>query len=54
VLTDWPDGGFVGIHGTDAPELIPGRVSHGCIRLRNHDILRLAKLMPVGTPLTIK
>ena len=54
VLTDWPDGGFVGIHGTDAPELIPGRVSHGCIRLRNRDILRLAKLMPVGTPLTIE
>jgi L,D-transpeptidase catalytic domain len=54
VLTDWPDGGFVGIHGTDAPELIPGRVSHGCIRLRNRDILRLAQLMPVGTPLTIE
>ena len=54
VLTDWPNGGFVGIHGTDAPELIPGRVSHGCIRLRNRDILRLAQLMPVGTPLTIK
>lgn len=54
VLTDWPAGGFVGIHGTDAPDLIPGRVSHGCIRLRNGDILRLARLMPVGTPLTIK
>lgn len=54
VLTEWPDGGFVGIHGTDEPGLIPGRVSHGCIRLRNRDILRLAKLMPVGTPLTIQ
>ncbi len=53
VLTDWPAGGFVGIHGTDRPDLIPGRVSHGCIRLRNEDILRLAKLMPVGTPITI-
>ncbi len=53
VLTEWPDGGFVGIHGTDEPGLIPGRVSHGCIRLRNRDILRLARLMPVGTPLTI-
>jgi len=53
VLTDWPNGGFVGIHGTDRPELIPGRVSHGCIRLRNRDILRLGRLMPVGTPLTI-
>jgi hypothetical protein len=54
VLTDWLEGGFVGIHGTDAPKLIPGRVSHGCIRLRNRDILRLARLMPVGTPLTIE
>ena len=54
VLTDWPDGGFVGIHGTSEPRLLPGRVSHGCIRLRNDDIRRLAALMPVGTPLTIR
>lgn len=54
VLTDWPADGFVGIHGTDRPDLLPGRVSHGCIRMRNDDILRLAKLMPVGTPLTIR
>jgi L,D-transpeptidase-like protein len=53
-LTDWPAGGFVGIHGTDRPDLVPGRVSHGCIRLRNADIVRLAKLMPVGTPLEIR
>jgi hypothetical protein len=54
VLTDWPAGGYVGIHGTDEPNLIPGRVSHGCIRMRNTDILRLAELMPVGTPLTVR
>jgi hypothetical protein len=53
VLTDWPAGGFVGIHGTDRPDLVPGHVSHGCIRLRNQDILELGRLMPVGTPLTI-
>jgi hypothetical protein len=53
-LTDWPAGGYVGIHGTDQPWLLPGRVSHGCIRMRNADILRLAKLMPVGTPITIR
>jgi hypothetical protein len=52
--TDWPGGGVVGIHGTDRPELLPGRVSHGCIRLRNEDIVRLSELMPVGTPLTIR
>jgi lipoprotein-anchoring transpeptidase ErfK/SrfK len=53
VLTDGPAGGFIGIHGTDQPQLLPGRVSHGCIRLRNSDIRRLAQLMPVGTPVTI-
>jgi hypothetical protein len=54
VLTDWPDGGFVGIHGTAEPQLLPGRISHGCVRMRNPDILRLARLMPVGTPLLIR
>jgi lipoprotein-anchoring transpeptidase ErfK/SrfK len=52
-LTDWPAGGYVGIHGTDRPDLLPGRVSHGCIRLRNDDILALARQMPVGTPVVI-
>jgi lipoprotein-anchoring transpeptidase ErfK/SrfK len=52
-LTDWPGGGYVGIHGTDQPNLIPGAVSHGCIRLRNADIVRLARRLPIGTPLTI-
>jgi lipoprotein-anchoring transpeptidase ErfK/SrfK len=52
-ITDWPAGGYVGIHGTDQPDLLPGRVSHGCIRMRNADILRLARRMPIGTPVTI-
>ena len=53
-LTDWPAGGFVGIHGTNRPELVPGRVSHGCVRMRNDDILALGRLMPVGTPVTVR
>jgi lipoprotein-anchoring transpeptidase ErfK/SrfK len=53
-LTDWPGGGYIGIHGTDAPQLIPGRISHGCIRLRDADIVRLSRLLPLGTPLTIR
>jgi lipoprotein-anchoring transpeptidase ErfK/SrfK len=52
-LPDWPGGGIVGIHGTNQPGLVPGRPSHGCIRLRNTDVKRLARLMPVGTPLLI-
>lgn len=54
VLTDWPGGGYVGIHGTNEPHILPGRVSHGCVRLRNPAILKLARMMPVGTPLTIR
>jgi hypothetical protein len=54
VLTDWPSGGFVGVHGTNQPDLIPGRISHGCVRLRNPDIIRLSRLMPIGTPVTIR
>ena len=54
VLTDWPGGGFVGIHGTSLPEILPGQVSHGCIRLKNDAILKLASLMKVGTPITIR
>jgi lipoprotein-anchoring transpeptidase ErfK/SrfK len=53
-LTDWPGGGYVGIHGTESPQLIPGRISHGCIRLRNDDIVRLSRVLPLGTPLTIR
>jgi lipoprotein-anchoring transpeptidase ErfK/SrfK len=52
-LTDWPGGGFVGVHGTNQPSILPGRVSHGCIRMPNENILKLARLMPVGTPVTI-
>lgn len=53
-LSEWPGGGVIGIHGTNEPNLIPGRPSHGCIRMKNRDILRLDKLMKPGTPLLIK
>jgi len=54
VLSDWPGGGVVGIHGTNQPELIPGRPSHGCVRMRNRDVLWLAHRMPIGTPVRIR
>jgi hypothetical protein len=52
-LTDWPGGGVVGMHGTNQPGLVPGRPSHGCIRLRNADINRLYRLVPKGTPIHV-
>ncbi|MGH2922368.1 MAG: L,D-transpeptidase [Gaiellaceae bacterium] len=54
VLTDWPGGGFIGIHGTNQPGILPGRVSHGCIRMRNAAILRLRRLMSLGTPVQVR
>jgi lipoprotein-anchoring transpeptidase ErfK/SrfK len=52
-LTDWPDDGIVGIHGTDRPELLGQAVSHGCIRVSNAVARRLARLAPLGTPIDI-
>ena len=53
-LTDWPGGGYVGIHGTNEPGPDPRR---GVTRLhpdaqRGHRPPRPA--LPVGTPLTIR
>jgi hypothetical protein len=52
-LSDWPGGGVIGIHGTNEPGRIPGRPSHGCIRLRNAEIARLVRRVPLGTPVWI-
>lgn len=52
-LSEWPGGGVVGIHGTDEPQLIPGRPSHGCVRMRNADISRLWSTIALGTPIEI-
>jgi hypothetical protein len=52
-LSDWPGGGVIGIHGTDQPHRIPGRISHGCVRVPNPAIRRLARLLGVGTPVHI-
>lgn len=54
VLEEWPGGGAIGLHGTNSPQLVPGRPSHGCIRFENADIVRLARMVPVGTPLLIR
>jgi hypothetical protein len=52
-LSEWPGGGVVGIHGTNEPQLIPGRPSHGCIRMRNVDITRLWHAIALGTPIDV-
>jgi lipoprotein-anchoring transpeptidase ErfK/SrfK len=45
--------GQIGIHGTNEPQLVGRNVSHGCIRLRNPDMVWLTKRLPLGTPVTI-
>lgn len=53
-LTSYAGGnGVIGIHGTDEPEAIGTDVSHGCIRVENTIITRLAGVIPLGTPVVI-
>ena len=52
-LSEWPGGGVVGIHGTSLPHLLGQAVSHGCVRVANEAILRMSRLVPVGTPIRI-
>ncbi len=46
--------GRVAMHGTSLPELIGTRASHGCIRLRNADIVRLSRVVRPGVPVVIR
>ena len=54
VLTGWTQGGPIAIHGTNRPELIGGRVSNGCIRIRNAQLRRLFGRVRAGTPVVVR
>lgn len=43
----------IGIHGTNAPGSIPGRSSHGCIRLHNDNIVKLKGMVSKDSRVTI-
>jgi hypothetical protein len=47
-------GGEYAIHGTNRPSSIGGFVSYGCIRMYNHDIRELYRLVHVGTPVIVE
>jgi hypothetical protein len=53
VLTWWPDGGLVAIHGTNRPSTIGRAASNGCIHVPNAAIERLFRITPAGTPVVI-
>jgi lipoprotein-anchoring transpeptidase ErfK/SrfK len=52
-LSEWPGGGVVGLHGTNAPHLLGQAVSHGCIRISNADAQYLRSVVPLGTPVKV-
>ncbi|MEI7028370.1 L,D-transpeptidase family protein [Paenibacillus sp. y28] len=45
--------GTYGIHGTNRPDSIGQHKSHGCIRMRNQDVIELFEMIPLGTKVTI-
>jgi lipoprotein-anchoring transpeptidase ErfK/SrfK len=53
ILTGWPGGGPVAIHGTDDPDSIGQAASHGCIRVGARDLKRLFAAVQLGTPVEI-
>jgi RNA polymerase sigma factor (sigma-70 family) len=54
VLYDFGGGdGQFGIHGTNDPAGLGHDVSHGCIRMSNAGITRLAAALPLGVPVEI-
>jgi len=53
VLSDWPGGGRMAVHGTSDPSDRGRQVSHGCIRVFNPQMKTLRSL-PLGTPVIIQ
>ncbi len=52
VLSEWPGGGRMAIHGTSSPSDLGNAVSHGCVRVFNDDLKSLLDV-PLGTPVEI-
>jgi lipoprotein-anchoring transpeptidase ErfK/SrfK len=53
VLSEWPGGGRVAIHGTPDPSDTGAAVSHGCVRVYNADMRQLMGVR-MGTPVIIR
>lgn len=48
------DGYHIGIHGTNQAELVGQAVSHGCVRMRDHEIQEIYQELAVGTPIVVR
>lgn len=54
-ITEFNGGdGIIGIHGTSNPGSIGRAASLGCVRVPNETILRLAEIIGIGVPVTIR
>jgi lipoprotein-anchoring transpeptidase ErfK/SrfK len=53
VLSDWPGGGRMAIHGTPYASDRGRPVSHGCVRVYNDDMKGLLDVR-LGTPVIIR
>ncbi len=53
IRLDIPGISSIGIHGTCAPWSIGGRRSHGCIRLKNENLMELVDKVEVGMPVIV-
>ncbi|MEO1395766.1 MAG: L,D-transpeptidase [Cyanobacteria bacterium J06634_5] len=50
----WTDGtNSIGFHGTPDESVIGSAVSHGCVRMRNDDVLALYDYIGMETPVTV-
>jgi lipoprotein-anchoring transpeptidase ErfK/SrfK len=55
VLNEYAGGnGRVAIHGTSQPQVIGTRASHGCVRLYNRDVRKLARMIQPGAQVEIR
>ncbi len=43
----------LGIHGTNAPSSVPGVRSHGCVRMKSTEALKMAKFVDRGMPASV-
>jgi lipoprotein-anchoring transpeptidase ErfK/SrfK len=44
----------IGFHGTNKTELLGQAVSHGCVRMRNSDVVELFDRVRIGTPVIVR
>jgi lipoprotein-anchoring transpeptidase ErfK/SrfK len=51
----WSDGkNTIGFHGTPNERVMGQAVSHGCVRMRNRDVVALFELVKVGTTVVVE